>query len=328
MKLLRNLWQLLKETISEWQFNQVSLLAASLAYYTVFSIVPLMILVIMMVGAIYGEAAAKQQLVEQIQGVVGPESAEVIATAIANMRQDAAGGPFQLIFNLAFFAFGASGVFAQIQNALDKIWEVKPVPGKHITHFLRKRLVSFAMVLVIAFLLLVSFVANTVLASVVHVLNELTPGRGYWWQILSFVFSFCMITFLFAAMYTVLPDAKVRWRDALVGSIFTTVLFMLGQYFFGLFLSQTNFASAYGVAGSFLIIITWIYYAAHILFLGAEFTKVYAKEHGAPIVPEEYAIPISEDFPQETQKRKSSPGLLTNFRRKCMRAWHSLIGRR
>ncbi|MBE9189090.1 YihY/virulence factor BrkB family protein [Gloeocapsopsis crepidinum LEGE 06123] len=323
MKYVRNVWQLLKETFSEWQFNQVSLLASSLAYYTVFSLVPLMILVIMMVGAIYGEATAKQQLVNQIQGIVGTGSAEVIATAIANMRQDATGGPFRLIFNLAFFAFGASGVFAQIQNALDKIWEVKPVPGKHITHFLRKRLLSFAMVLVIAFLLLVSFVANTVLASVVDVLNELTPGQGYWWQILSFVVSFSMITVLFAAIYTVLPDAKVRWRDALVGSIFTTVLFMLGQYFFGLFLGQTDFGSAYGVAGSFLIIITWIYYAAHILFLGAEFTKVYAKQHGSPIVPEEYAIPISD---QANQKR-SSP-VLTNFRRKCMRTWHSLIGRR
>jgi membrane protein len=326
MKYFRNVWQLLKETFSEWQFNQVSLLASSLAYYTVFSLVPLMILVIMIVGAIYGEAAAKQQLVNQIEGVVGTQGAEVIATAIANMRQDATGGPFRLIFNLAFFAFGASGVFAQIQNALDKIWEVKPVPGKHITHFLRKRLLSFAMVLVIAFLLLVSFVANTVLASVVDVLNELTPGRGYWWRILSFTVSFGMITVLFAAIYTVLPDAKVRWRDALVGSIFTTVLFMLGQYFFGLFLGQTDFASAYGVAGSFLIIITWIYYAAHILFLGAEFTKIYAKQHGSPIVPEEYAIPISEDVPEDKQKRK--PGLLTNFRRKCMRTWHSLIGRR
>ncbi|MUL39248.1 YihY/virulence factor BrkB family protein [Gloeocapsopsis dulcis] len=326
MKYLRNLWRLLKETISEWQFNQVSLLASSLAYYTVFSLVPLMILVIMMVGAIYGEAIAKQQLVNQIQGIVGIESAQVIATAIANMRQDATEGTFQLIFNLAFFAFGASGVFAQIQNALDKIWEVKPEPGRHMTHFLRKRLLSFAMVLVIAFLLLVSFLANAVLASIVDVLNDLTPGRGYWWQILSFLVSFSMITVLFAAMYTVLPDAKVRWRDALVGSMFTTILFMLGQYFFGLFLGQTNFASAYGVAGSFLIIITWIYYAAHILFLGAEFTKVYAKQHGSPIVPEEYAIPISEDVPQAKQKR--SPGLLTNFRRQCMRTWHSLIGRR
>lgn len=327
MKYFRNLWRLLRETISEWQFNQVSLLASSLAYYTVFSLVPLMILVIMMVGAIYGEAIAKQQLVNQIQGIVGTDSAEVIATAIANMRQDATGGPFQLIFNLVFFAFGASGVFAQIQNALDKIWEVKPVPGKHITHFLRKRLLSFAMVLVIAFLLLVSFVANTVLASIVDVLNDLTPGRGYWWQILSFIVSFGMITVLFAAIYTVLPDAKVRWRDALIGSIFTTVLFMLGQYFFGLFLGQTDFGSAYGVAGTFLIIITWIYYAAHILFLGAEFTKVYAKNHGSPIVPEEYAIPISEDPHQATQNQKTSL-ILTNLRRNCMRTWHRLIGRR
>lgn len=325
MKQFQDFWRILKNTISEWQFNQVSLLAASLAYYTVFSLVPLMIIVIMIVGAIYGEATAKDQLVGQIAGIVGTDGAEAIATAIANMREDATGGPFQLIFNLGFFAFGASGVFTQIQNALDKIWEVKPVPGRHFSHFIRKRLLSFAMVLIIAFLLLVSFVANTVLATVVNVLNELTPGRGYWWQILSFFVSFGMITFLFAAIYTILPDAKVRWRDALVGAMFTAFMFMLGQYFFGLFLRQTNFASAYGVAGSFLIIITWIYYAAHILFLGAEFTKVYAQNQGSPIVPEEYAIPISEDPPKQNKKQSS---MLVNLRRNSMRTWHRLIGRR
>lgn len=325
MKQIKRVWQLLKKTISEWQFNQVSLLAASLAYYTVFSLVPLMVIVIMIVGAIYGEASAKDQLVSQIQGIVGTDGAKVIATAIANMREDATGGPFRLIFNLGFFAFGASGVFTQIQNALDKIWEVKPVPGRHLSHFIRKRLLSFAMVLIIAFLLWVSFIANTVLASVVNVLNELTPGRGYWWRILSFFASFGMITVLFAAIYTILPDAKVRWRDALVGAMFTALMFMLGQFFFGLFLGQTNFASAYGVAGSFLIIITWIYYAAHILFLGAEFTKVYAQSHGSPIVPEEYAIHISEDPPKQNKKQSS---MLVNLRRNCMRTWHRLIGRR
>ena len=304
---LRKTWGLLKETFSEWKFNEVSLLASSLAYYTVFSLVPLMIMVIMLVGAIFGEAAAKGQIVGQIQGVVGKDAAQVISNAIANMRADATGGQFSFILNLVFLAFGASGVFAQIQSALDKIWEVEPAPGNNLLHFLRKRFLSFAMVLVIAFLLLVSFVANTALAAFVGFLNTVVSGLGYLWQTLSFLLSFGVITLLFALIYTLLPDAKVKWRDAFVGATITAILFMLGQFLFGLFLRQTEFGSAYGVAGSFLVIITWIYYAAHILFLGAEFTKVYAKRHGSPIEPEEYAVSRQESEAQKQQRsRKDS----------------------
>ncbi|MCA1991304.1 MAG: YihY/virulence factor BrkB family protein [Coleofasciculus sp. S288] len=351
----KEIWKLLKETISEWQFNQVSLLASSLAYYTVFSLAPLVIIVIMIVGAIFGEAAAKGEIVGRIQGVVGEQGAQVIETAIANLREDTTGGTFRLIFSLAFLIFGASGVFAQIQNALDKIWEVKPQPGLHLLHFIRKRLLSFAMVLVIAFLLLVSLVVNTALAALVNFLSEFLPGLGYLWQFLSFFVSLGMVTLLFAAIYAILPDAQVAWRDAFVGAMITAVLFMLGQFLFGLFLSQTEFGSAYGVAGSFVIIITWIYYAAHILFLGAEFTKVYARRHGSPIVPEEYAVSISpneetrslasnQNLEKESQRDRSgkrlssrftnhqqqrnSGNLLTNLKRRCTWIFQRASGRR
>ena len=303
---LRKTWRLLKETFSEWKFNEVSLLASSLAYYTVFSLVPLMIMVIMLVGAIFGEAAAKGQIVGQIQGVVGKDAAQVISNALTNMRADATGGQFRFILNLVFLAFGASGVFAQIQSALDKIWEVEPAPGNNLFHFLRKRFLSFAMVLVIAFLLLVSFVANTILAALVSFLNTVVSGLGYLWQTLSFLLFFGVITLLFALIYTILPDAKVKWHDAFVGATITALLFMVGQFLFGLFLRQTEFGSAYGVAGSFLVIITWIYYAAHILFLGAEFTKVYARRHGSPIEPEEYAVSRQESEAQKQQRARSS----------------------
>ncbi|MFB2979278.1 YihY/virulence factor BrkB family protein [Microseira sp. BLCC-F43] len=287
---LRKIWRLLKETVSEWQFNEVSLLASSLAYYTVFSLAPLLVLVIMIVGAIFGEAAAKDQIVTQLTEMVGEEGAQLIATAIANMRADATGGTFRLLFNLGFLVFGATGVFAQIQDALDRIWQVKPEPRRQIFHFLRKRLLSFAMVLVIAFLLLVSFVGNTILAALVEVLNNITPGSGYLWQVISLVISFGMTTLIFAMIYTILPDAEIAWRDTVVGAIITALLFLVGQFLFGLFLRQTNYGSAYGVAGSFVIVITWVFYAAQILLLGAEFTKVYAKQRGSPIVPSEYAI--------------------------------------
>ncbi|MBE9171169.1 YihY/virulence factor BrkB family protein [Pleurocapsales cyanobacterium LEGE 06147] len=314
----RQLWKLIKGTASEWQFNEVSLLASSLAYFTIFSIAPLLIIVIMIVGAIFGEAAVQGELVGQIQDVVGKQGAQFIQTAIANVREDTDGGPFRLIFSLGFLTFGASGVFAQIQNALDKIWEVKPEPKRHIFHFIRKRLLSFAMVLVIAFLLLVSLVVNMALALLFDALSNYLPALGYLWQVMSFLLSFTIIVLVFAAMYTILPDAKVAWRDAFVGAMITAILFMSGQYLFGVFLNQTDFGSAYGVAGSLVIIITWIYYTAHILFIGAEFTKVYARQHGSKIVPEEYAVSLSSEQstsseqsnrqePSQTRLRKRSP---------------------
>jgi membrane protein len=271
------------------------MLASSLAYFTIFSIAPLLIIVIMIVGAIFGEAAVQGELVEQIQDVVGEQGAQFIQTVIANVREDTGGGPFRLVFSIGFLIFGASGVFAQIQNALDKIWEVKPEPRRHIFHFIRKRLLSFAMVLVIAFLLLVSLVVNTGLAILFDVLSNYLPALGYLWQVMSFLLSFTIIALVFAAMYTILPDAKVVWRDALVGAMITAILFMVGQYLFGIFLNMTDFGSAYGFAGSVIIVITWIYYTAHILFIGAEFTKVYARQHGAKIVPEEYAVSLSSE---------------------------------
>ncbi len=302
---LRRVWRLLKETFSEWQFNEVSLLASSLAYYTVFSLAPLMVIIITILGAIYGETTAEQQIIDQLQEIVGEEAAQLLATAIANMRQDTRGGFLRLIFNFVFFAFGASGVFAQIQYALDKIWEVKPEPRRQIFHFFRKRILTFAMVLVIAFLLFVSYLINNILVVIVNNLSDLLPGLSYLWQILSFLLSFSVLTLLFAAIYTILPDAQVAWRSTVVGAAITALLFMVGQFLFGLFLNQIDIGSAYGVAGSFVIIITWIYYAAHILFLGAEFTKVYAKMHGSPIVPEEYAIHISRNNQHKSQEPHS-----------------------
>ncbi|MGF1589398.1 MAG: YihY/virulence factor BrkB family protein [Pleurocapsa sp.] len=276
---LKKIWRLFKETIAEWQFDQVSLLASSLAYYTVFSLAPLMIIVITIVGAIFGEAATKGEIVGRIQDVVGQEGARVIEIAIANIREDNTENEFRLIFSVGFLLFGASGVFAQIQNALNKIWEVKPNPQRQIAHFLRKRFLSFAMVLVIAFLLLVFLVVNTILAAATNYLSDFVPNLSYLVRFISFAVSFVAIALLFSAMYKILPDAKVAWPDAFVGAIMTTILFLLGQYLFGIF----------------IIIITWVYYTAHILFLGAEFTKVYARKHGSPIVPESHAVSISSD---------------------------------
>lgn len=287
--------RLFREIISEWQFNEVSLLASSLAYYTVFSLAPLMVLVIMIVGTIFGEAMVQEELISQLSELFGEEGAQLISTAIANLRVHPGEQTFQIVFNIGFLLFGATGVFTQIQTALDRIWEVKPAPRHGILNLLRKRLLCFLMVLVIAFLLILFFVVNTILARLVIFLNELVPGSGYLWQFISLFITFGATTLIFIMMYTILPDAEIAWRDTIVGALITALLFLVGQYFFGQFLSRTDFGSAYGVAGSFVIVITWIFYAAHILFLGAEFTKVYAKQRGSAIVPSEYAVHISAE---------------------------------
>jgi membrane protein len=295
MVTFRKIRRLLAEIASEWQTNEVSLLASSLAYYAVFSLAPLLGLVIMIVGAIFGEAVVQEEVVYRLRELFGQEGAELISTAIANLKVDYRQLTFTVFFNLIFLLFGATGVFTQIQTALDRIWEVKPAPRRKIFHLLRKRLLCFLMVLVIALLLILFFIANAILTSLVAFFNELFPGLGYISQFISLLITFGGTTLIFTMMYSILPDADIAWRDTIVGALITSVLFLVGQYFFGLFLSRTDFGSAYGVAGSFVIVITWIFYAAHILFLGAEFTKVYAKQRGSAIVPCEYAVKVSPE---------------------------------
>ncbi len=308
MVTLRKIRRLLTEILDEWQVNEVSLLASSLAYYTVFSLAPLMVLVIMIVGTIFEEAMVQDELIYQLSQLFGKEGAELISTAIVNLRVDSEEQTFQIVFNIAFLLFGATGVFTQIQTALDRIWEVKPAPKHRVLNLLRKRLLCFLMVLVIACVLILFFVVNTILARLVIYLNELVPGSGYLWQFISLLITFGGTTLIFIMMYSILPDAQVAWRDTIVGAFITSLLFLVGQYFFGQFLSRTDFGSTYGVAGSFVIVITWIFYAAHILFLGAEFTKVYAKQRGAAIVPSEYAVHVFEEQQQnQSFKPKKCP---------------------
>lgn len=289
----RNIWRLLKATFVEWQLKQVSVLASSLAYYTVFSLAPLLIIVIAIVGILFGEEAAQGRIVEQLQSLIGREGAEVIETAIANSRLSASDwNSWQLWLNLGILIFGASNVFVQLQRALNRVWEVKPAPKFDFTYFVRKRILSFAMVLVIAFLLLVSFVFSAVLSAIFNYLGNSVVIPSYFWQVVNFITSFGVITLLFALIYKVLPDAKVSFRDTAVGATVTAVLFVIGQFLFGIILGRTSLGSAYGVAGSLVVVITWIYYSAQILLIGAEFTQVYARRYGRPIVPNSHAVRV------------------------------------
>lgn len=284
---------LLKETFQEWQEDKTSRLAASLAYYTVFSLAPLLIIAIAIAGAIFGEEAARGEIVGQIQGLVGTEGAQAIQAAIENASQPDVSSVASLLSVIALL-FGASGVFAQLQDALNTVWEVKEKPGRGVKGFIRKRVLSFSAVLGIGFLLLVSLVVSAVLSALNSYLSNLLPGIDFFWELLNFAISFGVITLLFALMYKYLPDVKIKWSDVWIGAAITALLFTIGKFLLGLYLGRGSFASTYGAAGSLVIILAWVYYSAQILFFGAEFTQVYARRFGSQIVPDEHAVPLTE----------------------------------
>ncbi|HEY9824508.1 MAG TPA: YihY/virulence factor BrkB family protein [Stenomitos sp.] len=286
--------KLLKGTFAEWQKDKVPLLAASLAYYTVFSIAPLLLIAISIAGVFFGEEAVRGEIIGQIQGLVGREGASTIQSMLQNTQKPNSGGAVATIFSVVTLLLGASGVFGQLQEALNIIWEVEPKPGKNIIIFLRSRFLSLAMVLVIGFLLLVSSLLTTVLVAFTGLINRLIPGSQILGSTLEFIISFSVITLLFAAIYKVLPDVKVPWRNLWVGSAVTALLFNIGKIAIGFYLGNSNIASTYGAAGSVIIVLIWVFYSAQILLLGAEFTQVYSKSLGAPIRPSEYATTVDK----------------------------------
>ena len=292
----KQIWRLLKDTYQEWNEDKASRLAAALAYYTIFSVAPLLIIVIAIAGAVFGEEAVRGEIVHQIQSLVGKDGAEFIQTAIRNTNRQGAGtNIIASLIGIGVLIFGASGVFAQLQDALNTIWEVAPKPNAGLKGMVRTRFLSFAMILVIAFLLLVSLVVSAGLAGMSNFASQLLPGADALWQLLNFAVSFGVVTLLFALIFRVLPDAQIAWGDVWIGAIITALLFNIGKFFLGLYLGNSSFGSTYGAAGSLVIIVAWIYYAAQILFFGAEFTQVYARKYGSRIVPADYAMSVTEE---------------------------------
>jgi membrane protein len=286
--------RLLRDTVTEWNEDNCPLLAAAIAYYTMFSLAPLLIIAIAIVGAIYGQDAAQGEIVGQIQGLVGRDGAEFIQSMIQNASKPGAGGGIATLIGIVVLIFGASGVFGQLQAALNTIWEVKPKPGRAVKSFLQARFLSFAMILVIGFLLLVSLVLSAVLSGVSAYFGGFLPGSIALGRVLSFVISFGLITLLFASIYRFLPDVHVPWKNLWIGAAVTALLFNLGKYLLGVYLGNSSVGSAYGAAGSFVVILIWVFYSAQILLFGAEFTQVYSKYRGRPIVPSSHAVSVRE----------------------------------
>jgi membrane protein len=291
---------MLKETASDWSEDNAARLAAALAYYTLLSIAPMMVLAVAVAGLVFGEEAARGQIASQLSAVVGPNAGDAIQTVIANAKTPDA-GLWGSAVGIAVLLFGASGVFGELQAALNTVWEVAPKPGRGVKGFVAQRFFSFTMVLGVAFLLLVSLLLSAGLSAVGTVVSASLPGGATVWQAVNFLVSLGLITVLFAMIFKIIPDAKIAWRDVWVGAFATALLFSLGKYALGLYLGRATLASPYGAAGSVIVLVVWVYYAAQTLLLGAEFTQVYARRRGDHIEPSEHAMRV------EMVKRDAEP---------------------
>jgi len=268
------------EVVVEWQKDDALTLGAALAYYTIFSIAPLLVLEIAIAGLVFGRAAAEGQLVAQIQDTIGPAGAKMIEDMIARASRPASGIVATLV-SLATMAFGASGVFAQLQSSLNKIWEVQGKQRGAIRGQVRRHMTSATMIGGIGLLLLASLAASAVLGLVHETLAERFPVLSVVLRLANVALSFAVITAFFALIYKLLPDVRIEWRDVALGALVTAVLFGLGRSLIGLYLGRAGVTSVYGAAGSLVLVLLWIYYSAQLLLLGAEFTEVYSRRFGS-----------------------------------------------
>lgn len=269
----------LKEVGSEFSRDKCMQLAAALAYYSIFSLAPLLVILIAIVGFIFGEEAARGEMEGQISGLVGDRAAGMIQTMIAQTSETKS-NIWASVIGGATLLFGASGVFGQLKQSLNQIWETPPATGGGVKGFIKQRALSFSMILVIGFLLLISLVLSAVLSALGGYLEQLLPFPPVLLQWLSFALSFAVITLLFALIYRILPDALIQWRSVWLGAAMTALLFTIGKTALGWYLGRQGVASSYGAAGSFVVLLMWIYYSSVILFLGAEFTEVIARRLG------------------------------------------------
>jgi membrane protein len=291
---LKTIWELLKETFSDWSEDKASRLAASLAYYTIFSIAPLIIIVIAVAGLVFGREAVQGQIEGQLQGLVGEDGAGLIQEMVQGASNEST-SVIATIIGVATLLFGATGVFGQLQDALNTIWEVEPKPGRGIMGIIKDRFISFSMILGVGFLLLVSLVLSAGLAALNEFMSGMFDSMAYMGEVINFVISFGVITLLFAMIYKILPDVEIAWSDVWIGAAVTALLFTLGKFLIGLYLGHSAVASSFGAAGALVVVLIWLYYSAQILFLGAEFTQVYAKRFGSQIKPAKDARPVTEE---------------------------------
>jgi membrane protein len=273
-------FELLKMTFTSWSNDKVPRMGAALAYYTIFSLAPLLVIAISIAGLVFGAKAVQGQIMGEIQGLIGPDSAKAVQTMIQSAHKPANSMIASLI-GLVVLLLGASGVFTEMQDALNTIWDVDTKGKSGVWNYLKGRFSSFGMVLGIGFLLLVSLVLSAALAAMANYLESVVTIPAALLHSVDFLFSVFTITALFAMIFKLLPDARIRWSDVWVGAALTSVLFTIGKFLIGFYIGKSVTASTYGAAGSLVIIVAWIYYSAQLLYFGAEFTHVYSQQCGS-----------------------------------------------
>ncbi len=286
------IFNLFKDAFKDWNEDKASRLGASLSYYTIFSLGPLLVIVISIASIVYNNAQG--QITGTIEQVVGGDASKLIIDTMKNANKGGA-NIIATIIGIVTLLIGAAGVFGQLQDALNTIWEVKPKPGAGIMAMLKERFLSFGMVLGTGFLLLVSLVVSAGIAALGVFLKSILPGGDLLANIVNYVITIVIIALMFALLFKYLPDVKIAWRDVLIGALVTSLLFTLGQLALGLYFKFGGVGKSFGAAASVIIVLVWIYYSAQIFLYGAEFTQVYTNQYGSHVVPADNAEYVTEE---------------------------------
>jgi len=288
------IWFLLKETFNQFMSDNAIKFSASLSYYTIFSLPPLLIVIIYLGGIFFGADAVRGEIFGQINGLVGDEAAMQIQEMIKNIKLSN-NNSFAAVVGIITLFLGATGVFVEIQDSLNIIWGLKAKPKKGLMVFIKNRLISFSMIASMGFLLLVGLIVNSLINILIKRFNFfLMDITALLFYALNTAVLFIIITLIFTVIFRILPDGKVSYKDAIIGAAFTASLFIVGKSVIGAYIGSSSTASIYGVAGSLIIILLWVYYSAIILYFGAEFTEVYALNFGNKITPNDYAVYIDK----------------------------------
>ncbi len=276
--MLGRTWAMLQETVADYIEDEALSRGAAIAYYTIFSIAPVLVICIAIAGLVFGQEAAQGAMVGQLRGMMGDQAAEAVQAMIASAGNKSS-GIWATVIGLVTLLITATGVFGEMQASLNVIWKAQAPTG--VSGMLKARAASLGLVATLGFLLLVSLVVSAALTALGATMNRIVPGIETMLHVANFVISFLMVSALFAAIYKILPDRRLRWKDVAVGAVATAFLFTVGKTLIGLYIGSSSVASSYGAAGALVVVLLWIYYSSQIFLLGAEFTKVWASHHGS-----------------------------------------------
>lgn len=276
------LWELIKETYAEWSQDRAPQLGAALAFYTIFSLAPIFLIIVAVVGYVLGKESVQVYLIKEMATFIGQENAINIMNTIKASHQPGSGLRATLVA-ISLMLIGSTTIVVMLKNALNIIWGVEPKEQGYVWGIIKERVKSFFVVLLVGVFLFLSIIASSILSSLNKFLGSYAEIPVFFYQLLDFGVSLALLTFLFAMLYKVLPDADIAWKDVWIGAAITALLFTLGKFFLGLYIAKSGTSSVYGAAGSLVVILLWVYYSAQIIFIGAEFTQVYARRYGSAI---------------------------------------------